>query len=191
MTEATVSLNDVTDGLTGESVSLADFAEEPGGAWSPGWYKAEIIEGYSTAKSGKQFNSEDTVSKNGDSRNLRLCFRLKNAKGDERTMQESLNYRPQDFTSERLSFIKEMRVEFKNARRWPDTDAQRSSLAIAKIGQLQNAVGFKQLKIVNGGVAATTFVGQALDVRLAMDDNGYNVITAFSTAGSKTGGTKK
>ena len=190
MTEE-VSLNDITGGLEGESVSLTDFAEEPGGAWPAGWYRAEIIEGYATQKSGKVFATEDTVSAKGDSRNLRLCFRVTNTRGDERTMQESFNYRPSDFTAERLSFIKEARAEYKDVKgRWSDADAQRSSLAIAKIGQLQKAVAFPQLKIVNGGVAAGIFTGQKLDLRLTIDENGYNVANAFAPAGSKTGNRK-
>jgi hypothetical protein len=186
-----VSLNDVASSLDAEQVDLTDFAEEPGGAWTPGWYKAEIVEGYATQKSGKVFTTEDTVSNKGDSRNLRICFKVSDAKGNERTMQESLNYRPSDFTAERLAFIKEARVEYKGVKgRWSDADAQRSSLAIASIGQLQKAVGFPQLKMANGGIAAGTFVGQSLDVRLAIDDNGYNVVNAYAPAGTKTGGRK-
>lgn len=190
---AEVSINDATEGLAGESVSLTDFAEDPSGAWSPGWYKAEIIEGYATQKSGKVFTTEDSTSSKGDSRNLRLCFRVTNAKGDERTMQESYNYRPSDFTAERLTFIKEARAEYKGVKgRWSDADAQRSSLAIAKIGQFQKAIGFPQLKLTPaGGIVANVFVGQAVDVRLSVDDNGYNVVNAFAPTGSKTGGARK
>jgi hypothetical protein len=182
-----VSLNDVTDGLASESVSLADFAEEPGGAWPTGWYKAEVVEGFATAKSGKQYSTEDAVSSKGDSRNLRLCVKVSKSDGSERTMQETFNYRASDFTAERLAFVKEARAEYKDVRgRWADSDVQRSSLAIAKIGQFQKAIGFTQLKLANGGIAAGVFVGQALDVRVSVDENGYNVITAFAPAGSMT-----
>jgi hypothetical protein len=189
-TDATVSLNDVTVGLADEGVDLRDMAEEPSGAWASGWYKSTIIEGYATAKSGKQLNTEDTISKNGDSRNLRVCFKLVRANGDERTLTETYNYRPSDFTPERVAYIKELRVELKDVKHWPDKDAQRSSLAIAKISQLQKAVGLERIKFVNNGIAAAAFVGGTPDARIGTDDNGYNVVTAFAPAGTKTGGKK-
>lgn len=183
-----VTLNGIADSTETESVSLTDFAEEVGGAWPNGWYAADIIEGYATQKSGKVFTTEDTVSGKGDSRNLRICFKVTNAKADERTMQESFNYRSSDFTSERLAFIKEARAEYKGVKgRWSDADAQRSSLAIAKIGQLQKALGFSELKVANGGLVAGVFVAQKVDVRLTTDENGYNEINAFAPAGTKTG----
>ncbi len=182
-----VSLTDVTDGLAAESVSLADFAEEPGGAWPTGWYKSEIVEGYSTAKSGKEYHTEDAVSTKGDSRNLRLCVKITRADGDSRTLQESFNYRPSDFTAERLAFIKSSREDNKGAKgRWADTDAQRSSLAIAKIGQIQKACGHAEIKLANGGIAVGPFIGATPDVRVGIDENGYNIITGFSPAGTKT-----
>lgn len=183
-----VSLNDVAEGLSNESVSLVDFAEEPGGAWSNGWYKAKTIEGFATAKSNKQYNTEDSVSGKGDSRNLRICLTVTRANGDERTLQDTLNYRSGDFTSERLAYIKQAREDNKGERHWNDKDAQRSSLAIASIGQLQKALGFEQLKLANGGIVAGAFIGQDLDVRLGADENGFNVVTAFAPAGTKTGG---
>src|SRR5216684_865203 len=170
MSTSAVSLNDVTDGLSGEAVDLRSMAEEPGGAWTPGWYKAEVVEGFSTAKSGKVYTTEDAVSSKGDSRNLRICVRVARPDGQERTMQETFNYRPSDFTSERITFVKEARVEFKDIRSWPDKDAQRSSLAIAKIGQFQKAIDVGSLKPFE-------FVGKRLDVRLSTDDNGFNILT--------------
>jgi hypothetical protein len=182
-----VDLNSVMDDLAVEEVaSLADFAEEPGGAWASGWYKAEIIEGYTTQK-GKTFLTEDGASQKGDSRNLRLCVKVFN--GDsERTMQESFNYRPSDFTAERLAYIKEARIENKNVKgRWADADVQRSSLAIATLGQIEKALG-QGFRRANGVLLTQPLVGKKLDVRLTIGDNGYNEITAFAPADSKTKG---
>lgn len=182
---ANITLNGVADGLEVETVtSLAEFADEPGGAWAPGWYQAEVIEGYLTGK-GKEFRTEDSPSSKGDSRNLRLCLKVSNG-GNDRNMQESFNYRTSDFTSERLGFIKEMRQEFKGLKgAWPDRDAQRSSLAIAKLGQIEKATS-KQFRLSSDGLIAHDFVGIRVDVRLAIDENGYNTITAFAPAASKT-----
>lgn len=98
----------LTGGLAEERVvDLSDFAEAPGGALPRGWYAADIIEGYATRR-GKQFVTGDTVSQNGDSRNLRLCIKVSTAT-EPHNLQEVLNYRPSDFTPERLAFIKEAR----------------------------------------------------------------------------------
>lgn len=181
-----VSLNGVTDSLTGESVNLTDFAAETGGAWPNGWYSAEIIEGYATPK-GFQFTTADAPSQKGDSRNLRICARLTpSSGGDPRNMQESFNYRASDFSPERLAYIKEARVEYKDVKgAWPDRDVQRSSLAIAKIGQLQKALALDTLPLVDGGVVAGAFVGKSVDIRLSTDENGYNVFSAFAPTGTK------
>lgn len=182
-TAADINLNDVTTGLQGETVvSLDDVAEEPGGAWPTGWYAASFIEGYATAK-GHQFLTEDTISQKGDSRNLRLCVAV--SKGEEtRNIQEQINYRPLDLTAERITYVKEARVENKGIKQWPDRDAQRSSLALASLGQITKALGFG-FKVVDGNIAPANLVGQKVDVRLGIDEKGYNTITAFAAAGSK------
>lgn len=177
------SLNDVTDGLVTEEVDLSGMAEEPGGAWKKGWYKAEIIEGYATRK-GTQFETADAPSKDGASRNLRLCFKVYKGE-DERTIQTQLNYRSSDFNPDRIAHIKQLRTEFAGSTNWPDKDGHRSSLAMAKLGQLQAAVGFK-LKTVMGAVDPTPFIGQKLDVYLNVDDNGYNDVKQFAKSGDKT-----
>jgi len=181
------TINDMANELHTEDVpSLEEFATEPGGAWPNGWYTAEIIEGYATQR-GKVFATEDTLSQKGDSRNMRLCFRVNNA-SSSRTMQENFNYRASDFTPERLSFIKQAREEYKNVKgRWSDPDAQRSSLAIATLGQLQKAVGQGFKRNSEGNLLPAALVGKKVDVRLSTDDKGYNVINAFAPAGTKAG----
>lgn len=183
--ENLIDLNEMND-LNAEVLpDLTDFADEPGGAWPKGWYQAEIIEGYATAK-GKQFMTEDNPSKDGTSRNMRLCFRV--SKGtDARQLQESFNYRQTDFTPDRLAFIKEAREEFKGVKgAWADRDAQRSSLAIAKLGQLQKAMGVKVPLTANGTINPASLVSIKLDVYLTIDENGYNEVKQFAPASSKT-----
>jgi hypothetical protein len=181
---STATVNDVADGLAQESVpSLEDFAEEAGGAWPAGWYGAKVIEGYSTPK-GKVFTTADAPSSNGDSRNLRLCFSVKGP-GGERTMQETFNYRPSDFTPERLAFIKEAREENKNVKgRWANVDAQRSSLAVAKIGAIEKALG-TTIRTSAGTIAADKATNSSVDVRLSTNEDGYNVVTKFAAPGTK------
>lgn len=185
----TVDLNDTT-GLVGEKVgALTDFYEEPGGAWTPGWYKAVVIEGYKTPKSGHQFATEASVAAKGDSNNLRLCLKI--FKGEqERTIQEVFNYRQMDFSAERQAFIKEERAANKDSRNWPDKDAQRSSLALVSLSQITVGLGLDKtggLTILpNGNIATAELIGKACDVRLNTDEKGYNRVTAFAPAGTKT-----
>ena len=167
--------------------SLTDFAEEAGGAWPAGWYGATIIEGYATSR-GKQFVTEDTASKKGDSRNLRVCFSLNGGTLGTRNTFESFNYRVDDLTTERLAQIKELREEFKGVKgAWPgQSDAQRSSLAIAGLGQFTKAIGSGLKRTAEGNIIPTPFVGKTADVRLNIDDKGYNTITAYAPAGTRT-----
>jgi hypothetical protein len=179
-----VTLNGVAETLEGEEAlpSLAEFADEPGGTWNPGWYAGEIVEGYTTQK-GKTFLTEDAVSQKGDSRNLRICVKVLRGE-QERTLQESYNYRSSDFTAERIAFVKEAREEYKGVKgRWPDADAQRSSLAIASLGQIEKAVG-ASFKRAQGTMVVGPLFGKKVDVRLTIDEKGYNAITFIAPVGS-------
>ena len=176
---------DLGDGLEAESIDgLEELAEETQGAWPKGWYKAEVIEGFQTRK-GKTIQTGDSVSKDGASRNLKLCLRVVNGV-QERNMIASFNYRASDFSPERIAFVKEKRKEHEGVSgRWSDTDAQRSSLALAFIGGLTKALGFSP-KIANGGLVAGIYVGSKVDVYLGVDKKGFNDARNFAKAGDKT-----
>lgn len=188
----TETLDAMTSNLTneGEVPSLADFAEAPGGALPAGWYSATIIEGYTTRKAGKVFTTADFVSGKGDSRNLRLCFAIDVEGRDAVQMQESFNYRPSDFTVERLAYITQARLDHKGVQgKWnDDPDGQRSSLAVAKIGAIEKAFGFA-LRTVDG-VAPAKAIGQRVDVRLMINADGYNEVSKFDKLGSHTKATR-
>jgi hypothetical protein len=179
-------INTITAGNISEgSVDLSAFAQPSEGAWPSGWYKATIIESYVTKK-GHQFITQDVLSKNGDSRNLRLCFAVTNGK-ETRNIQQGLNYRVEDFSADRLAAISEARAQYKGLQgKWPGaaSDLQRSSLALAKLGQLQKAIGFP-FKIANAKIDSSPLIGQAVDVHLRIDENGFNKISKFARAGSK------
>lgn len=166
-----------------------ELASEPAqGAWPVGWYKGQIIEGYATRK-GTQFRTEDSVSKDGQSRNLFLCVAATNAKGETRNIQTLFNYRAFDFTAERMQAVKEAREEFKGVKTWPGAakDLQRSSLAIAALGQLRKAVG-SVFELTDVGVSPLPFIGKPVDVRLGHKPNDkgvvYNEITDFAASGT-------
>lgn len=174
---------DLGEGLEAEEITgLEELAEDAPGAWPKGWYKFDVIEGFQTRK-GKTVQTGDTVSSKGDSRNLKLCIKVYNGV-EERNMIASFNYRATDFTPDRIAFVKEMRKENKGVSRWSDTDAQRSSLALASIGGLTKALGFAP-KIANGGLIAGIYVGQSGDVYLGIDDKGFNDPRNFAPRGTK------
>lgn len=172
-----ISLTEMVGDLATEVTDVSDLAEETGGAWPKGWYKADVVEGYATKK-GTQFTTEDVASKDGSSRNLRVCFKVRNG-SEERFLHTSLNYRVEDFTTGRIAEIKTGRERFANQQEWPDKDLQRSSLAIAKIGGLQKATKAKDKQ-------PASFIGKALDVHLGIDKKGYNEPNGFAEPNSKT-----
>lgn len=175
------------DGLASEGMpSLAEFADEPGGAWPVGWYKAKVLEGFST-NSGKQFRTEEVSSNDGMSRNLWLAVEV-TGQGGTRKMRTNFNYRPEDFHPDRLERIKEARTTNKGVKgAWQgQKDLQRSSISIGQLGMLEKAFGFGlQRHPETKNLLPSVFIGKAVDVRLGVDDKGYNEITQFAAAGSK------
>lgn len=165
--------------------SLADFAQEPSqGAWPVGWYKATVIEGYA-AKSGFQFATEDKASSKGDSRNLTVCFQVKNEAGEERNMFTSFNYRIDDFTETKRGAVKELRAHYAGKKGWAEKDLERTSLALAKLGQFGRAFsslsdpakGYAKENLVvkapikrttQGNISPLNLIGHEIDIHLTM-----------------------
>lgn len=177
---------DLAGGLADERVlDLGDMADEPsGGALPNGWYAADVIEGYATRK-GKQFTTGSSVSKSGDSQNLTICLRVSPSKGEPTNLNTSINYRVTDLTQERIEYVKDARKEFAGVKgRWANADAQRSSLAIATLGQFGKATGVGVSVTATGLVKGAAYVGKKLLVRLSTNDRGYNEVTAFAAPGT-------
>lgn len=181
--EGTMStISDVTSSLVGidrVTVDLRGMAEKPSGAWAPGWYPAEVIEGYTA--SGHPYLTGVSISRAQDSYNVRLCLRVTNGK-EVRSTFYSLNYRPVDFTPERLETAQRLRAEFAGQKgAWVGyEDIQRSSLAVGKLGQLQEAAGRTFSMSPDGMIDVSPFVGAKFFVRMNIDEEGYNVINRAS-----------
>ncbi len=181
-----LDVNQMADtGYTEDVPDITGFADEPGGAWK-GWFKAEIIPGYTTGK-GKVFTTEDTAARDAQnpSRNFRVCLAIHNG-NQTRNNFTSFNYRVGDFDKDRLSAIEQARKAFSGVTKWPDSDLQRSSLAIAKLGQMFKATGVKPKRREDGVLIPDAFVGAKADVYLAINDKGFNDITQFAAPGAKT-----
>lgn len=165
--------------------SLADVAQEVGGAWPAGWYRAKVIAGYSAR--GYEFTTSDTISKAGDSRNLRIAMALTAAKdmtdkegnsvkaGVTRNEFFSTNYRTTDLTAANVA-----RVKGGNAD-------QRLAIALGKLGQIEKAFGQGWAKHPEGHLLVQPLIGREVDVRRGLNKKtGYMEINAFAPAGSKT-----
>ena len=184
-----------------DAPSLGDLAtpEEGSGAWPKGWYRATIIDGYTTGK-GKIFETKDALANDPASRNLFVCVKFDGAAyvpvshdpgarvmtkgpGGERNIRGTLNYRPSDFG--RIAEIKAAREQYKyTSGAWPDKSIQAASLSLGRLGQLEKALGFK-LPRIGDRFDVSRFVGQRLDVRLNIDEKGFNEVAAFAAFGSK------
>lgn len=165
--------------VDGNVIDLSEMAGKASGAWPRGWYPAEIIEGY--RQGGYEFSTGSKASKKGDSYNLLVCFRVSSG-ADVRTMFKQINYRTADFEPETIEAIRNLRKEFAGVRgKWDGfADEQRTSLALAEMGQLAGAAQVP-FSLNDGIVNAAPFIGRSLYVRLTIDeDSGYNEITGVS-----------
>lgn len=167
--------------------SLADYAREPSqGAWPAGWYTAQVIEGYATG-SGYQWETHDSASKDGTSRNMQICFVVTNSAGETRNIWTSFNYRLDDFTPQKLSAIAQLRKQYAGKKgAWAEKDLQRSSLAVASLGQFERALGFRLQRTEAGFLKTSIFVGQKLDVRLSINEEEYNDVSEFAKLGERS-----
>jgi hypothetical protein len=176
---------------------------EGAGPWPKGWYRATIVEGYTTGK-GTAFETRDALAKSPGSRNLFLCVqvsgdvyvpsdndpdkrKLTKGPGGTRNIRATYNYKPSDMQdpASTAARIKAAREHYKNVQgAWPDKDLQSSSLSIGRLSQLKKAVGFT-LPYADGRFDVRPFVKQQIDVRLGIDDKGFSEITAVEQFGAK------
>jgi hypothetical protein len=184
-----------------EAPSLADLAmpEEGAGAWAAGWYRATIVEGYTTGR-GKVMETSDQSAKDPSSRNLFVCLALdgeqyvpssadptkrtlQKGPGGTRNMRATFNYRSRDLSAERIAEVQAGRERYAKVQgAWPDRALQASSLSLGRLGQLQTAVGFK-LPFDGSRFQPTKFVSHQVEVRLIIGEKGFNEPQAFAVVG--------
>ena len=174
-----------------EMPSLAEYGREPStGAWPDGWYAATILAGYAT-QSGKQMATEDGLSKDGNSRNLFICFAVKNKAGESRNIRANFNYRLPDFSPDRIQTIVRLRKQATEegwANKWPGelADLQRSNLAISQLGQFERALQFRMKRIPGGGLNASIFVSHQIDIRLKLNaESGFSDVVEYAKLGER------
>jgi hypothetical protein len=173
-------------GLAQEELpSLDSFYEEPGGNITPGWYAATVLEGYATGK-GTQFTTTDEPFQGEGRRIFRLALGL-TVGTTTRNLQKTFFYSPESFTIENLAHIKAMREQFKGQKSWAGQgQAQNFSITLGHLSQLEKAIGFKLARHPNGGLLAAPYVGKKMDVRVSTGKTGYDDITGFAPAGTRS-----
>jgi hypothetical protein len=187
--------NEVDNLTLPEIPDLSGMIEDRPAAWEDGWYDAIVLESQTvtsrTTGAVTTFTSEDRISKAGDSRNLFLRVQIKRRK-DGRTLvtrAKCINYRPSDFTPERVAAVIEGKTRAKEEGSWSDTDLRRSFLSMLRIGSLQRIAGVKQFQHTpEGGLDLTPLFGKPGFARLADDDQGkYKEAAEINdTVGPKT-----
>lgn len=181
----TLSLSDVPDfsGLDEAGAGFTPFED--------GWYGGTIL-GTRTFqdKNGNErtFESSDTVSKKGDSRNIRLQLLL-TRKSDGRTHHTStlVNYRPEDLTQEAVQAVKARMEAAKTSGEKFQGD--RTSMTLTRLGQLQKIAGVRQFQrnSETGGLDITPIFDKTGYFRLAPDDMNpqYKAVDRFQANAPK------
>lgn len=170
MTDTVLSLGDIPD-LSGISDGGADSTP-----FSDGWYEGVILAKREfTDRNGNDrlFESGDTPSKNGDSRNAVLQVEVTRA-SDKRKMNTKIgiNYREVDFAPETLQAIVAAKEAAKASGERPQWGSLfRSFMALKQLGQLQGVAGVKTFaRNDTGGLNLAPAYGKPVFVRLAPDD---------------------
>ena len=186
---STTSLPEIPD-LSG----MLDEKPEP---WDNGWYgTATFVPSHQFTKDGvvTTFESTDTPSQAGDSRNISARLTIKR-KSDGRAMNTvfRVNYRTIDFTAESIAAVLAHK-EAQKAAKAAGTDAPewgslfRTFSALTQIGTLQRIAGVRQFqRTSSGGLDITPLFGKSAFVRLTDDDRKpqYKKVAEVSDAAPK------
>jgi len=166
--------------------------DEKVGPWENGWYgPATFVASHTFTKDSIDtvFNSGDTVSRGGDSRNIAIRTNIKR-KADGKVLQACVrvNYRMSDFTQESIAAViahKEAQKAAKAAGTVPPEWGKlfRTFSALQQIGTLQRIAGMRQFqRTPEGGLDISPLFGKTCYARLAPDDTKpqYKQVAEFS-----------
>lgn len=201
------TLNETIDNMKEEQtpVTLTDFVSQ--GPWE-GWFRGVIQKEYQT-NSGYTFRTEDNPAREGKrGRNLRLAVTVTNKTGDERNVNGIINYDPNDLAAQRVTQVREAVDAAKTAyaeaksnyaqtnggsskgftRKFSEflaKDINTTQLSYRRLGGLQAAVkGFTLAINGTGGLTVDPLFGEAVDVKLRVDQNGYSAVDEIAPAKS-------
>ena len=142
--------------------------------WEDGWYSGRIVEKREfTDNNGNDrvFESTDTPSQNGDSRNVRLQVLL-TRQSDKATMRTNtqVNYQQGDLTPETIQAITDQKARVKAKEDQNMGSLFRPFRALTQIGALQRVAGIRQFqRNGNGGFELTPLFDKTAYFRLGPD----------------------
>ena len=172
MTDAVFSLPDIPD-LSGIQDTY------PGGDSKPlvdGWYEGEIVDKRTlTTRAGNEvsFETTDSPSQAGDSRNIRLQVVVKRQE-DGRTygLNNLINYKPEFLTQETVQAINAFIEKVKSGEaQWKGSGMFRPFKVLKTLGTLQKVAGVRQLsRTEDGGLNLSPLYGKKAWFRLGPDE---------------------
>ena len=160
------NLGDIPD-LSG--IAAQDATSEP---WADGWYEGTIMEERRfTDSNGSErvFESGDTPSQAGDSRNIKLQVIVKRQL-DGRALNTSaqVNYRPEDLTQETIQAVVKRQEEAGPGEQLGDLF--RPFMTLTRLARLQKIAGVRQFqRNGNGGLDLAALYGKKAYFRLGDD----------------------
>jgi len=161
-------------GNLGDIPDLADFGDsrpefQP---FENGWYQGVILQKREfTDKNGNDrvFESGDSVSQRGDSRNVRLQVELTRTDGKHLNVSTLINYNPNDLSQATLQAVAahKEKVNTEGAE-WGDLF--RSFMTLTRLAKLQKIAGVRQLqRSADGGLELTPLFGKTAYFRIGDD----------------------
>ena len=182
MVEGTLQLSEIPDLSTFEG----EKTSEP---FLDGWYGGTILEKRVFTDSNgndRVFESSDTPSQDGASRNIRLQVELKR-QSDGRTLTTNVqtNYRPEDLTQE---VIQAVNADTARAKEGEKRTMFREFMVLNRLSILQKIAGVRQLqRNGNGGLDLTPLFGKKAYFKIGDDPRNtkYKEIKEYSEKGPK------
>lgn len=173
-----------------EVPDFSGITEDRPEAWEDGWYAARIVPTRTiNSRDGNTltFATEDTLSRGGDSRNIRLQMSL-HRKSDGRALStnHNVNYRVEDLTGEIVKAVLARKESIKAAAQSGERlewgQLFRAFMGITRLGTLQRIAGIRRFETLpQGGFDLRPLFNKACFVRLGDDDEGkYKEIKEIS-----------
>lgn len=179
---------DTTQSLP-EIPDLSGMTEDRPEPWADGWYGAIVQASQQFEKDGMvtTYNTEDVLSRAGDSRNIFVRFQITRKDGRRMQTKYLINYRPSDFSAETIAAIQAKKAEVKAGGEWGSMF--RAFSALTGIGTLQRIASVRQFqRTADGGLDLSPLVSKPFFARLRDDKDGrFKEVAAISDTAPKKG----
>lgn len=176
--------------------SFRQFRQPEIAPWTEGWYKATTLPFYEFENREGNITRFETIDEIAQKtgRNIRVVAAVTRQSDNltRNVRSKNINYRPTDFTTERMALIETARQRNEGRQKWDDKDAHRTLIAFGTLGELEDFAGVPQFtKNGNGGLELSPLSNKTGYVRLAFGDENdqgrkYLEITRFATELPKT-----